>query len=140
MRRLTPLRLFALLCAGCSGPGSGPAPAAGTYSLSLTGYTSVAGRRMELKLKDADGQTTVASYSGSIRPDGTRQIRLDGVLVEGRRYRVDWYVDFDGDGAYTPPRGPDFIDPSWRRTITGALPGVEEGHTFDRSWTDISPF
>jgi hypothetical protein len=137
-RRVAFLSLAALLA--CGGEG-GPAPATkGTYVLHLLGYGAYAGRRMALKLKDESGETTYATYQGSIQPDGTRTITLEEVLETGKRYRVDHYIDLDNSGGYTRPVGSSFADPSWRRTIVGDANGFEDYHTNTSSWTDISPF
>lgn len=139
-RAATTLLLLVAILLGACGSDGPPASTKGRYTLDLFGYTAFAGRRMQLKLKSADGSVTLASYQGSIRPDGTRTIVFEEVLEEDVVYRVDHFIDLDNNDAYTPPSGTDFSDPSWRRMVTGRVDGVYDLHTADNDWTDISPF
>jgi hypothetical protein len=129
----------ALLAASC---GSGAAaPRKGSYTLELFAYDAHIGQRIELKVKEAlPGQVTLGTWSGFIRPDGTQTIVVPEVLVEGKEVRVDWYVDFDGDGAYSPPDGMNFRDHSWRHTLVGRSQGFLDTHTHDQSWVNVAPF
>ena len=128
----------ALLAAcGTDGP---PPPTHGRYTLELIGYATYAGRLMQLKLKSADGSTTLATYKGSISPEGIRTITFEEVLEEGVVYRVDYFIDLDRDGAYAPTSGMTFAEPSWRLMVTGKATGVDDLHTANSDWTDITPF
>lgn len=126
-----------MLVGGCGGDGAGK----GTYTVRLFGFPELErGRILFLKLKPASGAGVLASFQGAVPPAGERTIVLPGVLEDGKAYHVDYFVDVDGDGAYTPPQGQSFADPSWRILLTGSRDGVTDSHAHDGNFIDISPF
>jgi hypothetical protein len=124
----------------CGGSSTKPPPTKGSYRLALFAYHTEAGRRLELRVKPKMGSMTLASYAGVVRPDGTLEVVVPEVMETGVEYRVDYYVDLDGNGEYTLPRGAMFTDPSWRRFVTGDATGVNDSAAHDDRWVDVSPF
>jgi hypothetical protein len=135
--------LAGLTSSSCGGQGAPAVARKGTYTLRLTAQ-NFPGRRLELKMREAGTTTTLHHYTGSLDPDGRRTIVAEDVLEAGKTYWIDYYVDFDGDGAFTPPASMGFIDPSWRRILTVTADEVRAGRTDSATASDpqfnIAPF
>jgi hypothetical protein len=127
-----------VLCAGCGSDGTSGNRS--NLTLSLTQYGVHSGQRIEVKVKTPTGSQTLGSASGTVPQNGTTSLTVANVVEPSGSYRVDWYVDVDGNGSYTAPSGGNFIDHAWRREVNGNASGVTVSHVHDTNWTDIAPF
>jgi hypothetical protein len=103
----------------------------GTATIDLRGMP-VSDAQFELRIIEEDSQSTV----GLVRLPGIEEtdfiVEVPGIVDPGFSYRVAFYIDSNGNGAYDPPP----LDEAWE--ITGITGGVDERFDYDSATvTDI---
>ncbi len=115
----------------------------GGLTLNLSGFSAHAGKKVEFKVKDSSGASTLGGKADTVPPSGLLTLQVAGVFETGKNYRVDFYLDTDASNSYTPPvQGPpiQYPDQQWRLPVTGNNAGVSLDFSYNTTWTDISPF
>jgi len=105
----------------------------GTLVMAFEGMDPHIGQRLELRVVDRATLAEQARLTLPAVPMGSFELEIDG-LTEGSAYRVDFYVDFDEDGAYDPPP----VDHAWRLEIDALAAGEVLTFAHDTDFTDIA--
>lgn len=103
------------------------------FRLDLTGFEQHVGDRFEVHVIDTSNGRTVGLYRIDGLNSGSRSIMIDGVIVDGVGYQVDFYTDVNGNNRYDPPP----IDNAWRITFPGSPTGLSIAFPLDSNYTDI---
>jgi hypothetical protein len=99
-------------------------------STSLVGYQ---GSRIEIRLIEEEIGRVVGLYRGVVYAGAEFARTFSGVVRDDVEYRIDIWVDADGDGAYDAPP----TDHSWRRTYTGIGANASYVFTVDDDYTAL---
>ncbi len=93
----------------------------------------VVGKGFEARVIDSKSGRTAGIYHLGAIPAVTFSVSIPDI-INASSYRVDFYIDENGDGQYNAPP----VDHAWRRTIT--VPGTGDlvvNFTHDMVYTDI---
>jgi hypothetical protein len=105
----------------------------GSFTLNFTGMTPHVNQLLEVRvIKVADGQT-VGAYRLAVIPGAAFGVSIPGIIENGQEYRVDFFADLNGNGAYDAPP----TDHAWRLTGTGGGSGLTLGFAHNTDFTDI---
>jgi hypothetical protein len=137
--------LALLLCCLVVAAGCGGTKNVGTltnFNETFSGFTPHIGMTFYLKLVDTTTNQTVAMSTPTAIAGDSFSITFPSVIQTGHNYRVDFWVDVDGNGTldHSPNGTPAGVDHSWRQTATGTATGVALTFPHDTNWVDITPF
>ena len=103
------------------------------FRLDLNGFGQHVGERFEVHVIDTSNGRTVGLYRIDGLNSGTRSMSIDGVIVDGAGYQIDFYIDVNANKRYDAPP----IDNAWRVMDTGGPGGLTVIFPLDSSYTDI---
>lgn len=103
------------------------------FSLNLSGFDQHVGERFEVHVIDTSNGRTVGLYRIDGLNSGTRSMSIDGVIVDGAGYQIDFYIDVNGNKRYDAPP----IDNAWRVMDTGGPGGLTVIFPLDSNYTDV---
>jgi uncharacterized protein (DUF2141 family) len=139
---LLALAIAALTVMGSGCGGTKNVATNGNFVIALSGFGSQIGRTFFLKVVDvASGATVGLGTPTTIATEGF-SLNLLNIISSGRDYRVDFWVDVDGNGILdrSPNGTPAGVDQSWRLTGTGGSSGLALTFSYDTNFQDITPF
>ncbi len=102
-------------------------------TLHCTGMTTYMGKPFHIRVVESESGDEVGRKTISSIEHDTFSIQLY-VLLSGRDYQVDFYVDRDGDDDYDPPP----FDHAWRRMVSNAAGPTTIDFAPFVDYTDIS--
>jgi hypothetical protein len=102
-------------------------------TLHCTGMTTYMGNPFHIRVVESGTGDEVGRKTMSSIEHDTFTIQLY-VLLSGRDYQVDFYIDRDGDDEYDPPP----LDHAWRRTVANATGPTTINFAPFVDYTDIS--
>lgn len=103
------------------------------FRLDLTGFDQHVGDRFEVHVIDISNGRTVGLYRIDGLNSGSRSLTIDGVIVDGVGYQVDFYTDLNRNNRYDPPPA----DNAWRVMFTGSPTGLSITFPLDSNYTDV---
>lgn len=108
-------------------------PPGDIFRLNLSGFDPHLGQKFEMRVIDPATGRTVGLYRLGALNLPNRSMRLDGIIVNGVDYQIDFYADVNGNNRYDPPP----IDNAWRVLATGDASGLTLVFPLDSNYTDI---
>jgi mono/diheme cytochrome c family protein len=99
-----------------------------------TGFTPHLGQVFGLSVHKVSDGRLVGSYRLASVPAASFRVTIPGVVEPGEDYRVDFYADMNGNGAYDAPPA----DHAWRVLQSSDAAGLAVTFAHGTSFTDIS--
>lgn len=134
------IALLALAGSGCGGTKN--VGNRGNFVMSFSGFGAHIGQNFFLKVVDVAAGSTVGIATPTAIAASGISITLPGIIDSGREYRVDFWVDMNGDGILdrSPNGNPPGVDASWRETGTATSSGLALTFAHNTNFVDITPF
>ena len=104
------------------------------FTFSATDMDPHVGQLFEVRVFDEDTDRLCGRYVLGEIATADFEVMLPGIVQDGRSYRVDFWADLDGDGAYDAPS----TDHAWRMSGVEAGPnGLTVDFVHNTTFTDV---